>query len=382
MKRLLNGIGVLVVLLTSAGCWDRVEIESRGFVIGTAIDAADRSDYLLTYQFVVPSSSQSKSQGTDQGGKSYQNVSAEGRTLFQATRKMSALTSRAPYLEHNKIIILSEKLAREGKIEEVLDLFIRDPEMRRAAKVMVAVGDARKMLDVIPPIEKLPVQYINSTSENPDKSESITPPTNIGNVHRFLLEEHSYALPTVSKTDNEVSLSGAAVFNRDNKLRGFLNAEQTSGRNFFSGTIKAAALEIKLDGKPIVFELKRARRKITADVSDKERPAFKVDVTVEGNVGESYSQADLMSEAVQDSIEKSVEKKIESIMKDVLVKVQRDYRSDILGLGDYLNENHYAVWQSIKNDWDENKHLFSQCRVNVRVNAKIRIIGSIEKSQP
>jgi len=378
-------ISALAMLLFLTGCWDRIEIEERGFVVGTAIDAGDSGDYLLTFQFAVPAAMQAttdSSSGSGQGGKSYHNVSVEGRTLFKATRRMSDEVSRPPYLEHNKIIIISERVARAGKVEEVLDLFIRDPEMRRAARVMVAVGEAREMLDAKPLFEKLPVEYINSTSENPDKSESILPPTNIGQLHRYLLEEHSYSIPKVTKQNGMVKLNGAAVFNVDNRLKGFLNAEETSGRNFFSGTLKAGALELLIDDKPVVFEVKKANRKIRANVTDRENPVFDVDVAIEGNVGESYTKANVLESRMISAIEEKAAEKVKSIMNGALVKAQRDYKSDILGFSDNLNENHYHVWKALKNDWDKGKCLFSRARVNIHVKAKLRIIGAIEKAKP
>jgi len=381
MRKALKATGIMMALVVLSGCWDRVEIEERGFVVGTAIDATDSAAFVLTFQFVLPSAAQSKSPQSGQSGKSFQNLSAEGTTLFKAARKMSNESSRPPYMEHNKIIILSERLAREGRIEEVLDLFIRDHEMRRASKVMVSVGEAKQMLEVNPPIERLPVQYINATSENPDKSESIIPPTTIGHVQRYLLEELSYAIPVVRKTDNKVSLSGAAVFNANNRLQGFLDHEQTTGRNFFTGTIRAGAIEVELEGRPVVFELKKASRKITANVADREHPAFDVHVSAEGNVGESYANRDILKPDALAELEKKVGDKIAAIMESVLVKLQKEYRSDILGFGNYLNENHYAVWKSIRDDWDRNRNLFSRCRVNIRADVKIRIVGAIGKSQ-
>jgi len=373
----------LVLLSMLTGCWDRVEIEDRGFVIGTAIDTADNGLFKLTFQYVVPNAMQGKSPTGSSQGSPYLNISAEGKTLFKAARKMSTEASRPPYLEHNKIIILSEKLARSGKITEVLDLFIRDHEMRRAAKVMIAEGEAKSLLEVKSPIDRLPVQYINSTSENPDKTETITPPTTIGEVHRFLLEDRSYAIPKIAPVANKISISGAAVFSgSDNRLKGFLNEEQTAGRNYFRGTVRAGALEITVDDQLVVFEVKRASRTMHANVADRERPVFDVDVDVEGNVGESFTNVDLLDPKVTADIEAKVGAKIKSIMSDVLDKTQKDYRADILGLGEHLNENHYGAWKFIRHDWEGGSRIFSNSKVNIRVNVKMRIIGSIQRSKP
>ncbi|QMV41878.1 Ger(x)C family spore germination protein [Cohnella cholangitidis] len=383
MGRTCKGISWLFGLAILTGCWDRVEIEERGFVIGTAIDAAANNQFVLTFQYAVPSAFTGGSDMDGKKGEAFLNVMEQGRTLFRAARKMSNESSRSPYLEHNKIILVSERLAKEGKLEEVLDLFLRDHEMRRAAKVMIAEGEARKLLELKPRIEKLPVLYINATAENPKKSESITPPTKIGEVHRFLLEEYSYALPKISAEGTKIKVSGAAVFNGyDNRLRGFLSADLTSGRNFFRGTVKTATVEIVVENQLVAFELKSASRKMKASVSDPEHPVFDIHVAVSGNVGESYTQADLLKPKIMADIEAKVSAKIAEAMDDVLNKAQKEYRSDILGLGEHLNENHHRAWMKIHDNWDHGENLFSRARVNIHVKTKLRIIGSIENSQP
>lgn len=128
-----------ILCLGMAGCWDRVEIEERGFVVGIAIDnaqdqqgqTADLSDqaeslrkvrYVVTYQFVNPEGMQgggksSGGKGPGNGESSGQpmfNISTEGKTLLEASRDMVTKASRTPYIEHLKMIIISERIAKEG----------------------------------------------------------------------------------------------------------------------------------------------------------------------------------------------------------------------------------------------------------------------------
>lgn len=382
MNVVLKGIVLLASLAVLSGCWDRIEIEERGFVVGTAIDLTDSGAFELTCQYVIPSAMQEKTPEAKSSGNTYQNITSEGETLFRAARKMANKSSRPPYMEHNKLIIVSERLANEGRIEEALDLFIRDHEMRRGSKVLVARGKARQLLSIRPQIERLPAEYINSASENPDKSETITPPTIVGQLHRFLLEEHSYAIPTIKAIDNKVDVSGAAVFHgRDNKLSGFLDGVETSGRNFFKGTVKAGVIDVRYEGEPIVFEIKGLSRKIRADVSDPERPVFHVEISIDGNVGESHSKADLLDPRVIAGIEREVNGRVRDIIDNVLSKVQKEYCSDIIGLGDHLKESHYRTWEKIKNDWEDGKRIFGRSEVNLLVQSQIRLVGAIDRAQ-
>lgn len=370
-------------LLFAQGCWDRVEIEQRGFVVGTALDHAGDHKVALTFQFAVPSAMKGK--GTDakkSGGKPYMNVTTEANSVFKAARMMSNEFSRPPYLEHNRIIIISEELASRGHLGEVIDLFMRDPETRRAAKVMIAGGEARKLLESNPLIETLPVQYIDMTAENPEKSESITPPTNIGQVHAFLLQNTSFALPKVEAANGKVVTSGAAVFNGHTHLMsGFLDEDETTGRNLITGTLKAGALELNVKDQVVVFEVKQMRRTMKANVTDPSRPEFDIYFTVEGNISESHLNQSLIDPEVMIETEKKAEQKLVSLTMDVSRKVQKKYKSDIFGFGDYLYQEHHKVWTVLKNDWDQGDQIFSECPIRVHAKVKLHVVGSILKSE-
>ncbi|MDF2658905.1 MAG: germination protein Ger(x)C family [Paenibacillus sp.] len=384
---MLNRVLVVVLaigsMLMMQGCWDRVEIEQRGFVVGTALDDAKDHKVALTFQFAIPSAMKGK--GTDAkegGGKPFINITSEANSVFKAARIMSNEFSRPPYLEHNRVIIISEKLARKGHLGEVIDLFTRDPETRRAAKVMIAEGEARQLLESNPLIETLPVQYIDMTAQNPEKSESITPPTNIGQVHAFLLQNTSFALPKVRSLDNKVVTSGAAIFDgHTHLLKGFLNEDEATGRNILTGTLKAGALELIVKDQVVVFEVKQMRRTIKASVADPRRPAFDVHVTVEGNISESHLGQSLIDPDIMAETEKKAEQKLIDLTTDVTRKVQKVYKTDIFGLSEHLYQEHYQVWRALKENWEQGEQIFSKCPIRVHAKVKLHVVGSILKSE-
>ncbi|RRJ66193.1 hypothetical protein EHV15_27205 [Paenibacillus oralis] len=100
------------------------------------------------------------------------------------------------------------------------------------------------------------------------------------------------------KAGNEVSVSGAAVFDGETlSLRGYLNDDETSGLNVLKGTAQDGMLEFKLDNDNMAYEIKGSRRQIFADISDPEHIRFKVRVNMEGNVGETQEKLNLMDRA-------------------------------------------------------------------------------------
>lgn len=397
MAKLFTYIVILSMLLIVTGCWDRVEIEERGFVIGAAIDITDgnkneqshgdlsnggrKENYKLTYQFVVPGSFQGKGGGRSNGGvtgeKPYFNLTSEGKTIFQISRQMSNKIGRSPYLEHIKIMILSEELSKKGYLYDALDIFVRDHEMRRVAKVMITEGEAMNSLNVNARNEKLPIMFLESISENIQKTSSLVPPTNIGDLHSYLLKGTSFVVPRLVVDEYEANIIGAAIINsQDQKMVGTLNENETLGLNFITGEVKSAVLEFLMKDQYFAVEVKEAKSKITANDLVNNQMKFTIEINAEGNVGESYGNLDLLNPKVLSEIEEKSIKEIELLSNQVIEKLQKEYKTDVIGIGDNLKQEHYRTWETVKKDWDKGENYFSQCVIDVKVKFKIREIGA------
>ncbi|QGS68089.1 hypothetical protein CV093_03905 [Oceanobacillus sp. 143] len=82
----------LIIPIFLTGCWGRVEIENRGFVIGTAIDLEgkqgnEKYELLMTNQLINPAAASTPSNGGGGGQKGFINISAKSESLFTASRK-------------------------------------------------------------------------------------------------------------------------------------------------------------------------------------------------------------------------------------------------------------------------------------------------------
>lgn len=372
-----------VLAIFTTGCWDRVEIEERGFVVGAGIDLAegeeaDHSKYVLTFQFVIPGGLQAKEGGSKSESKNaaFFNLSSSANTMFTAARDMSFLTSRSPYLQHLRLILISAELAASGDLATSLDLFLRDHEMRRATKIMVTEGKAGDLLETNPKNEKLPVMYFESAALNPTESSRIYPPTSIGDVQAYILSQSSFALPKIRRINGEVSVSGAALFDGSQKLKGFLNDDETSGLNILRGTAQDGVMEFLLNDRYVAYEIKGLRRSIQADVSDPERIRFSIRLDMEGNIGESQEGTELLDSGQLAEIEEKTAERLSRLTAKTLSKVQQEFGVDVIGLGEYLRRNHHAVWEEIKNDWEQGERYFTRCDIVVEARTKVRIVGS------
>lgn len=372
--------------LVLTGCWDRVEIEQRGFVVGMAVDLAEESSgeetkLTVTNQFVIPSGLGTPAKGG--GGKAYFNLSASGKSLFEIESEMATLTSRSPFFQHLQIIVVSSKLASSPNVfSNAMDLFIRNYDMRRGVNVLISDGKAKKVLDAEPDSEKLPVMYVQSIMENSFKKADVIKPLRIGQVHQYLLNQSSYVIPRVSINENRLDYEGLSVFHGyNNRMIGTLNSEETKGYNLIEGNTKGGTIKVQLEDQPVVVEIMDATS--TTEIRDKakENISASVNIEVEGMITENFSSNSLKAKGHLKEIEEKAGKKVEKVVNKTIKKAQEELQADIFGIGEIYRKEHYELWTKIKDDWDHGKNYFAQSDIKVSAEVKIQSTGATDQTK-
>ncbi|WP_404451298.1 Ger(x)C family spore germination protein [Virgibacillus necropolis] len=378
-------VSSFIFLLT--GCWDQVPIEERGFVIGTTVDLADKQEsenYNLhaTNQIVIPAGLGSAGQ-SGSSPTAYTNLSAKGKSLFEISRKISTFTSRVPYYEHLKVIAVSEEVAKEpGLFASIMDAFIRDQEMRRSIKVIISEGEAHQVLEVKTKTEKLPAIYINSILEHSARSLAIVDAVKMGDIHQFLLDRSSYAIPRVLVSDNKVKDNGVAVFQGyNNKMVGVLTGKEVKGLNLIKKKNQGGIIEFEIDDHLMIYEIQNTKSSIKIDVKDKDNINISIKIDAEGDIAEMFGSKTLLEPKRFKEIEKTISKKIEKLANKSLEKAQKELNADIFGFDTRLKQRHYDKWQKIKDDWQKGENLFANCTITVSAEAIVRATGAADKTK-
>ncbi|MDG0808803.1 Ger(x)C family spore germination protein [Cohnella rhizosphaerae] len=136
-----------IAFAAMTGCWDRVEINNRGFVVGVSIDAQPveeeepseaetetetqhAQNYRICYQIVVPGG-QNGGEGS-QSNAGYSNLCGRATSLSAFHQYATDKLSRPPFYDHLKVILVSDQVARRGTgFADMLDFFY--PGRRRQA---------------------------------------------------------------------------------------------------------------------------------------------------------------------------------------------------------------------------------------------------------
>ncbi len=415
MIKIRSIIFLLFCPLLLSACWDKNEVEERGFVSGIAIDSANspnkivikehaqsqeqgqiqlqqeenlNDDYSqnkkfkLTHQLIVPSG---LGQAQNSGGNTmpaFRNLTQTGNTIIEMNRDMIKQAGRITNVTHLNVVLFSEAVASEkGVFADLMDIFLREKEMLRNVKVAITKDHAGDYLYILPENEKIPGMYISKLLENKSNLE-IAQPLTVGDVQSLLLSKKSFAIPILNIVNTStINYSGLSIYNGNKKkIVGMLTGDNAKGLNFINSKDQTGTLDIKFNNHDVTLEILKINSKLSLKNNDKNHLKFKNKIDVQAGIAEQYGSLDIMNEHQYKKLKTELEKKITEMTTDTVSLLQGNMQTDLLGLNTHLYKYHYSLWSSIKNDWESGQHYFSKSNVKIDVKVTIEKPGNIIKS--
>jgi len=418
--------------LSSAGCWDRSEIDELGYILALGVDPAPKGDWFYTIWLAVPRKMAPGAGGGGGGGaaggpqRSINVTTIEAASLGTALQMMNTYIARRMTLEHAKAIVVSETQARSDMIS-ILASAVRFREFRRNTMIVVTRGTARDFLEKnVPSIEENPARWLELMLGHEAWNGFIPRST----AHEFLLEEESEAMLPVTvlagineratkplpgstkgsdgKPDpsggsgsdqpasprlpplfvdgaylpgevprsgaNEAELIGAAVF-RGAKMVGELNGDEVRLTGLLRGKARrffAAEPDPKFPGYYVGLDIRRAREPSVRVSFDGERPIVDVNVRLEGEITSIQSLYDWTTAENLSVLQEATARDLQKRMQNLVRRSQQEFHGDIFDFGDRAR-GHFLLWKDWA-DYDWNRH-FPQAQVNLQVTFELRRVG-------
>jgi len=380
----------MTVSFLLTGCWSSKEIEDLGIIVGTSLDLetgdvsseeqqdaryANRDLLTITNQFIT---SETTVSGTKEGTlpeKAYKNVTETGDAVLPTLRNMLLKVDKRSFAEHSKVIIIGEDLASTVNLQQTLDFFLRELEIRPSGLLLIAQNRASQALETNEPT-KIPAFQLVEMMEGHERTTKILPPMTVAKLEGKLYSDSSFLLQNVLAEDGEVRFAGAAVIEgKTKKLRGFLNESDLEGIAWITGEGKGGLVKgfDEESGAPIIYEIISAKSKIIPLIKD-DQISFTIKIQTEGRISEHWVLSDkAFDNRFLKKAEKVFEKEIERLVKKVLEKTQHEFQTDVAGFGNKIRIDYPKVWQKIKKDWDQT---FSEVPITCEVNVTIKDYGT------
>lgn len=356
--------------LSLTGCWDRVEINDLGLVLATGLDLTEDGEFELSVQLAIPKAmggGQGGSGGQAAGGKPVTVEKATGKTIFDAMSVLQERYSRRIFWGHNRVIIIGEKLAKEG-IQRHLDFFARHPDARLRSFTFVT-EKATDVLKIIPDIDNSSAEVAKELG-NFKIGMSVT----VKDLLEMLRgETGAAALPWIeTKGKNSLQLNGTAVFKKD-KMVGRINDRVTRGLLWIRDEIHLSTVTIEPEDskEEISFNLIRSNTKLIPKIENG-KWKMTIKIMTEDDAVENETNLNLMNPKVVNKLEKELVQAIDQRVRLALEQVQTDMEADIFGFAEVFHRKYPDQWSKVKNQWDER---FPEVEVEIITKAYIRRPG-------
>lgn len=376
MKNRLFFLLIVTYMLFLTGCWDVVELEDRAFVLGIALDKAEKEeDIVVTYQIALPSQMFGENPG---GGEKVKNISTVAPNIIRANRQILTRIDKVLNIEHLQVILIGEELARDGFYKHI-DLFFRDTNVRRKTNVLITEGKAADYFEITPLTALSASQYISDIMRlNESRVHQVSSAVDILKLAISIREGRDYFITKVSKAEKDVVVSGAAVF-KSNKMIGWLDADEAGKAKWLINDLTAATIILQdvngIQGQ-VVFEVQNSRTRIKPVVRG-EQVEFDVNIRTEGIVVERENVNFNVSEKADfiHELEESIEAKIRRDCMEIFEAAQKKYETDFLNLGHLVQLYNVRWWEKNEKQWER---IFKDAKLNLNVDAYIRGVGLTE----
>jgi spore germination protein KC len=391
MKKIKLLITLSIIFLIT-GCWNYRELNDLAIVSAIGIDE-ENGIYNVSVQIMNPN--QQGSSGSS-GSSSTENTPIEvyegqGKSILEAINNIFLKQPNDLFLGHTDIVFISDHLARKG-IENFIDFLLRDRESRKIfPMVIIKNAKASDIIKLITPIEIISSKYISSTLEATKKDNGIISNRLFDEVLMCLFVEGREATisaieligspeegekvdnPSTSIPSTYFQISGSGVFIKD-KLVGYFNQKESLGYTYIRNKAESTVISVPCDdeGNYTGIILEKASTKLKTTIKD-DKPIGEVMLDTKAVVAEFNCKVDLLKADNIKKIEEATNKELKKILISTMDKAQKEFKSDVLGFGEFLYKNNYKEWKKYKENWNE---VFSTMEYKIKVSTEIRNVGS------
>ncbi|WP_423802538.1 Ger(x)C family spore germination protein [Neobacillus sp. SAB-20_R2A] len=358
-KGLLYFLLICLVILLS-GCWDRNEVNDLALITAAGFDKFADDKIELTVLVFIPKGGGSNTQTMESsnGGASETLVrSAAGKTVADAMAKLQEKLPRKIFWGHTDVFIFHEELAKQG-IAKHIDFIMRHPTLRERGQIFVSSQKAKKVLKLMPPLERDLSEVLKELSQHKLGLNITTKKLAqmlVGDSGDCALPWITILPPESKKNPNRTIAysTGTAIFKRD-KMIGIIDDSVTRGVLWLRNEILLGVITIKppkTDGY-ISVNVLQAQAKLIPKIQNGKWTITLKSVSA-SDIVQNETNLDVSNPVVAKSLEPLLAREIEKRIKKARNQVQEEMKADIFGYAEAFHRKYPNIWNKEKYRWDE-----------------------------
>jgi Ger(x)C family germination protein len=392
------------LMMCVTGCWDRVEINNRYFVLAIAIDKFEYSDIQqqreeqeepngqqqeqdgvqdpldsprnrMVVSVVFPNVGLLKSEGAIVSEEMKFPLSTVGPNVFEAMRQLNTRVNGNMFFGHVKAVLLGEGLLSDKKLfMEVLDELERDHEIGRNIDLLVVKGKAKDALFIKPLVEPIVGTYLEQIFLQ--RRTGRFHGRKLGEIIVSIHETGGGLVPRLTVGENEFKVAGSCVI-KDHKQRGWLGELETRAAQWIDNMAGEGVVSVDMQGVSVPFELTGLKRNMEVTRDEGGNIYLDISLAAEGDIAGYIFQMnrEVMDEKFISEAEGAVSREMAAQCLGVMDKLQNEFGVDIWGIGNHIRKYYPEIWKDVKDNWEQ---VFPELRVGISVNVNVRRIGIIK----
>jgi spore germination protein KC len=367
-----SAICLVMMMLLLSGCWDQQLLKENNLVLGIGLDVTDDEQILNTAVIRVLNP---ESGGTGRPSSNNVIYGATGNTFRQTRAKIEKQLGGTYAPNKLRVLVLGEELAKKD-IYPILDIMFRDPRNSLGAKIVVAQGTAKELLNInkskeVFISEKL-LEAVLSSEEH-----TLIPTETIQGICPDLFDPgKDFAIPYVIKKDpSTFEINGMALFH-DKKFTGkileeedatillLMNGEEGDVARFTLNVNPEEALHQNKFISTSAY-LKDHSLKVKVD----QNKQISVEITLKLNITAiEYPKNQLADQKEIKRLNKEITKELTKKAENVIKELQA-VNCDYFGIGRKIMAYHPETWKSL--DWAD-----TFPTIDIKTNIKAEITGT------
>ena len=341
------------LLLLLSGCWDTNQAERMYYIHGLGIDYKDEQYEI--YAQIVAFTNIAKSEQPNPDATQAEVGFATGRTFDEAFFNLYQTMDERVFLGHLKYVIFSENIAKENKVEPIVNSFIRYRELRYTTWAYMTNSPLDEVLLITPIINKsITLSKLSDPLSSYSQSSRIRPIQ--FRELMIQLNEPSYEakIPLVDISENwskedgpdpVYTFKGINILHRNSGFKGNLLGDDLNGVQWLIDQTKRSDVTIKMgesEERYTTSTVDEVHTEIIPVVTEN-KVHFDINVKLVVQTNEILNQQKM--DVLKKAIERQVKKEIEQTYKASL-----EFDTDIYRLSEVLYRKNVKVWKEHEKD--------------------------------
>lgn len=378
MKKIKYLLPILIILLT--GCTNYQELTDIAITTAIAVDySPETQEYSLTTQ-VVNAVKQNDASSSNE--PTFINFYSKSSSLTEAVDKIVLESPRKLYTAQTQVIILSKEII-SNHLDEVLDYFIRNPEIRGETLVILAPDkEDLQGITIQTLLDNLSSSNIISSLEESEKKGYTTSIKLDDLLDMYLNPYKEIILPTIyvegnknigSEEENKTStiyketvkIGNISIF-KDNTFLDNLSLDNGKYLNIIRGKLKNTSLKLKYKDGYIVYELYDINSKLTPNTKSNS-----ITLTIKGKAKsyEIITNTNIENTKETKDIQEYLNKSLETNINTFFNNIRNKYNTDIFDFRDTYYKDNPKYLKNNYNNWYEDIYP----KLNFKVKSKLEL---------